>query len=930
MNKKIILLSAITALMQPFTYSALVSGGAGAASKLVPTIKVPGFSLPGAAAKPAISVPMVKLTQQQVGTFTDDLSQVGGKQYLPQIQMVWETNPELMYNAQQAVQNADTEARRLYMHQIMELAKQLASKKSATFNLQDAIAHNPQLESLVNTELSDNLFNIGRTLSSVAYQSETPKGFFHLQNDFKELQNTAKDIFIDTNLTPQQAASKIGELINRFFDPIDNTYNTIKMAESAATNAKEETVKKTMNQTKDLLEKTKKLFESTKAILQKTAPVQEKSATYPELKNFVESINAPAASPISEGASSIQTTIPGEIGNAIPMPTEITPFFEKQMGLALQDLTYTAKHLITLKQQTTELGLLPNEIKTLDLERVNIGKNLKVINKLLKEINILSDHPNALNIFKAKQAELSIVIAQISDSLEKLKEEAIQLLPSEQKNILETLQRITKEVLSIEADTRTTLLVLEEAHEAKEVMAQIKQNLDLGEFVVKTAKDLALVQQTTKQLAAILATKAGLLKTDTAPASMLEVFESKLTTYLTTFEELKTISKIEDLGALQAKLKAQEKELLTTLDSLFSKLAWLPTSTTKNKALDAFRKLKSEFLANKKSIDNIFATAGSIQEKHIFVNIKKNELEMGMLTIIDKSKALQMSIKKDIPADRLTSAQSQALSKLDQAIAEELSTLKKIETAQTSLELDQLTNEFFRTKDLSQFSKQPSSIIPFTPGEITIYIPKYEETLKETLKLFGLKMVLGLTATGAVTWFVQKTDKEEEKYDWLPTTKTAIPEIKNIDISSLIKTGISQELQQPKTTAEFIQKSDQIVEETQKLAQIPTADLNKTVHRLEMDIRFLNFRTFKKEAELFWNNFTAAISNAISKATSEFNQYRVTKLEELKDWSEKNIKPLLETKLPQGTKLPKNNEFKSEYEEVIALLKRYIKQYSKQ
>lgn len=885
MNKKIILLSAITVLMQPFIHSALMPTGT-ALTKGLPPIKVLEFNLPDTTTKPAISMPMVKLTPAQIETFTSDLAQVGGKEYLPQIQTVWETNPEVIYSAQRAIQNGDLNARREYTSKIMKLAKELASKKPANFNVQDAITYNSQLEKLINTELSENLFNIRTTMGNMATtpvlineSGKVKKDFYILQNDFGNLQNTIQEIINDINLTPQKAAYKIGELINKFFDPVDDIYNTIKIAESTAINAENTMVRQAMNRIKDLLEKTKDVLESTKTILQKTAPIQARSATYPELKNFAESINAQ-----TERTSSLQPTTPGEITNPISIPTEIKPFFEAQkasINTHIVKLASTMKQLFI--QDIPALDLLPREKQIFDLEKVNITTNIKVFNKVLNNIKGLSDNPNAINEFKIRVEQLSVVVTELTNSLEKLTKETKHLLPSKQKAILEGLQGMIREILAIYSDAKTTLLVLEEAHLNKEVMIQIKQNLDLSEFTVKTAKDLATVKETAQELAHILTSKADLLKTDKAPASMLEVFESKMATYLTTFEELKTISKVEDLGALQVKLKEQEKDLLTTLDSLFSKLSWLPTSTTKNEALDAFRKLKSEFIQNKKSIDDLFAKAESIQEKHTFVIIKKNELEMGMLTILDKSKALRMSIKKTIPADKLTSLESEALSKLDQTITEELAALKKIQNAQTSFEVNQLT---------------------------TVYTPKWEETLRNTLNLFGLKIVLGLTATGVVTWLVQPKDKEEQMTD------SIIPEIKDVDVSSLLEA---------QTEEEFQAAVNKIRAKIEHLNQVPTANLDKAVRDLEMNMKILNFATFKKEAQIFWTDFSTAINDAISDAKLKFNQYRVTKLEQLKYWAEKNIYPLLETKLSKGTKLPKNNEFKSEYEAIIALLKKYIK-----
>ncbi len=912
MNKKIMLLSIIAVLTQNVTHTALVPGGASAVTKGLPAVKVPGFNLPGAAAKPAVSIPMVQLTPAQIETLTSDLSQMGGKQYLSQIQLVWQDNPELLYNAQQAIQNADLEKRRQYANKIIESAKQFDSKKTATFSVQDAITHNRQLENLINTKLSENLFNIGTTMSSLATSpklgnesSTVKKDFYDLQNDFGELQTTAQEILTNTNLTPQQAASKIGELINKSFDPTEDVYNAIKIAEKAATSAKDATVKQAMNETKNLLETTKDLLESTKIMLQKTAPVGKKSATYAELKNLVESINAQ-----TESSSSIVPTIPGAIANPIPMPTEIKPFFEAQkasINTHIVKLSNVMKQLFA--QDIPNLGLSAQEKEIFDLEKANITTNIQLFNKVLNHVKGLSDNPNAINEFKMAEEQLSVIVTELIYSLEKLNAETKNILPSQRKAVIESIQAMVREIMAIYSNVRTTLLVLEESHANKEIMAQIKQNINLGEFVGKTVTDLAQVQKTAQQLATILSTNAAVLKTDKAPASMLEVFESKMAQYLTTFEELKTISKIEGLGALQVKLKAQEKDLLTTLDRLFSKLAWLPTSTAKNQALDAFRKLKSEFLANKKAIDNIFEKAASIQEKHTFIILKQNELEMGMLTVIDKTKALRLSIKKTIPQDKLTSQETQALSRLDQMLSQALSALSKIENAQTSLELDQLTKEFFKVKDLSPLSKKPSSLVPVGQSSIALFIPKYEETLNETLKLFGLKVVLGLTATGVVSWLVQPADKDEKDVT-TPTTGSDIPSIQNIDISS----------------AEFIQKSGQIVQETQNLDQIPTADLDKTIQTLEMDMQILSFTNFKKEAAIFWNNFSKAINKAIADATSKFNQYKVNKLKEFKDWSEETLEPLLENKLPKGTKLPKENEFKSEYEEIIALLKKYSKQ----
>lgn len=908
MNKKIILLSIITILAQPFMHGALVPGGAGAITKLPPVKLPPGFNIPGAAAAPAISTPTIKLTPAQIETFASDISQVGGKQYLPQIQMVWETNPELIYNAQQAIQNnANIEARRQSAHQIMELAQKLASQRSETFNIQKAITHNPQLENLINQKLPDTFQAI--RVEKINYQdiaNESPATrtlFDELKNNISNLEMKLNNILTDPTLSPQQAANKTRSLDKDLSE-------SIRLSETTSTGTKQN-FRAGIESITTKLESIRDTVTEITNILQKTAPVQTKSATYSELKNFVESINAPTESPSSGTPSSLQPTTPGEIGNPIPMPTEIKPYFEAQkasMNTHVVKLAQTMRQLF--KQDIPNLGLESHQQRIFDVEQVKISNDIKVFNNVLNRIKTLPDNPNAINEFKLAVEELSVIVPELTRSLAKLIAETKNLLPSEQKNILEGLQGMVREILAIYSDARTTLLVLEAAHANKEVMAQIKQNLDLGEFTVKTQKDLATVQKTARQLAAILSNNAGLLKTDKAPSSMLEVFESKLATYLTTFEELKTISKIEDLGGLQAKLKKQETELLTTLDSLFSKLAWLPTSNAKNEALDAFRKLKSEFLANKQSIDNIFTQAGSIQEKHTFVIIKKDELEMGMLTIVDKSKALRLSIKKTIPADRLTSEQAQALSNLDQAIAEELAALKKIQSSQTTLELDQLTQEFFKQKHVSDLSKKPSQMI--------VYAPKWEETLNETLKLFGLKLVLGLTTTGVVTWLAQQA---EEATSW-PTGRTGIPEIDNLNIPYLVEpnTNIGQ------TAQEFTQKSNQIVQDAKNLAQVPTADLDKVIHGLEMNMQILNFETFKKEAALFWNNFTAAIGNAISDAKLKFNQYRVTQLEQLKYWAEKNIQPLLETKMTKGTKLPKETEFKSEYQEVIALLEKYIKQ----
>lgn len=774
MTKKIILLSIITILMQPCTYSgALVPGGAGTVSKVIPPIKFSGFGLPGTVATPAVSTPMIKLTPTQIDSFTTDLSRFGGKEYLAEIQMVWETNPELMYSAQQAIQNADQEEIRQNVYQIMDKAKQLASKKIATFNIQNAITHNPQLEKLINQTIPTSLDQTVSTVESMLYDgSPVIRAMYKNTNFYDEVQTplqdfakNIKEILTNKTNTPQQAASKLRK-------EISNLENIKSSTQSLTNSITDKNLNEILSTMVSEFETMHENFNTIADILQKTAPVQTTTATYPELKNFVESISTP-----TESSSSLQHTVPGEIGNPIPMPTEIKPFFEQQMALVTQDLTQAAKNVVTLKNQFNNLGLLPDEIKNLELERKNIGQNLKAINQLLKEIKTLSDHPNSLNEFKAKQAQLSIVITQISYSLAKLKKEAEHLLPSEQKDILQILLNITKEILAIEADARTTLLVLEEAHEAKEVMAQIKQNLNLGEFVAKTTTDLATVQKTARALLHILSSKADLLKTDKAPASMLAVFESKLATYLTTFEELKAIAKIEDLGALQTKLQEQEKELLTILDSLFSKLAWLPTSTTKNEALDAFRKLKSEFLKNKTSIDNIFAKAASIQKKHTFVIIRKNELEMGMLTIIDKSKALRMSITKTIPTEKLTSEQAEALSKLNQAIRQEFNSLEDIKRSKTSFEVDELTKEYFKRRD---------QVLEW--GRQTALVPIYEETLKDTLKIFGLKLVLGLTATGVVGWLVQPADKEEEKDVLSPTIITDIPEIVITNIDKQPKT----------------------------------------------------------------------------------------------------------------------------------------------
>jgi hypothetical protein len=972
MNKKIILLNIIAILMQSCTYSALATTGAGALTKMIPPVGGLGVKLPGGAGArpatytPALSVPKINLTPAEIDRFTNTLSGYGGKQYLPQIQSLWETNPELIYNAQEAFQAGNFEAQKRSTLEMINRAKELASKSPATFSLQDAVTRNPQLESLVNTELSGSLFNIGTTMGNMAKnptlgneKSSVKNAFYRSQDTGRELEAAVRDIFENTTLTPQQAADKIGKLFDKYFDPMDENYNIIKAVESVETTAESTTVRQAMNQAKDLLESTKESLKSIKNILQKATPTQARSATFPEMKSFVESISTPAESPVipesigtSTESAAIVSTVPGEIGNPIPMPKEIKPYFEKQMNLITQEVKTTTESLTKLINDRKTLDLSPDASK--DLSLLDTINSIKVIRKLLlsDKIDVLSDNPNALNIFRAKQAALSAAFKQTTDALAKLHANASKhLLHSEQKVFLATIQEIVRGIMSLEADTRTTLLVLEEVQANKEVIVQIKKTLNLAEFVGKTATDLAAVQRTARELSNILSSDAGLLKTDKAGTSLFEVVKSQIQDYLTTFEELKTITTTEDLGALQAKLKKQESELVPNLNNLFSKIAWLPTSAVKNQGLDAFRQLKSGFLAATKSIDDMFAKAATIQEKHLFVKIAKNELEMGMLTIIDKCNAIRSSIKRTIPEDKLTSEQSQSLSKLNQVLTEAINALKEIERSKTSFEVDQLTKEFFITKNreasLLPFAQKGKALIPTGPSDIisiskpslaipsgsalatpvgksytdsslvpvsstsVILVPKWQETLNETLKLFGLKLVLGLTAAGVVTWLVQPADKGKSSSEVLDA------------IDGLLAKAASK----PQTEAESTRERADVLAAINKLDEVPTADLAENISTLQRIINSLDFNKFKEGTAAFFSNLLQAIKNAISNTRLKFNHHGAALLQGFNDWAERTKERWIATKPTEETKMPQDRN--TQYNEAIEVLQELSKKYKK-
>ncbi len=895
MNKKNILFTLICVMSQ------FMIPGAGAISKIIPrTSKIPGILPSVGTLKPALSTPTIQLTPKQIETFTTDLSQIGGKQYLAEIQMIWETKPELIYNAQQAIQMADREAERNYMYKIQELAKELASKGPELFNVQDAIVHNPRLENFINQKLNPSLESMRIKLGDLSYKrlSNEPAGvkslFYHLQNDVLEVIKKIDSILTDATLSPQQAAGKIRNLDSVLSD-------TINLAQNVADGAKSAAFKQQSTGIVQELESTQNNLQEISGILQKTAPGQKSNYSYNDIKAFAQSISESAQAP-----SSLQPSSPGEL---IPVPADIQPYIAAQMKDVQTMATQTIKDLAAFKKAIADLGL-ESQAKEKFMEPLReVVNGILVFSKLFNEIQALLADENGLIKISEKMFLLDLSSQEFINALLKIEKQIHGLLASEQEPILGLLQKIINEYKTMISHIRTSVLVAQEFQANKEIIADIKKNQNWGAVVFNTQKDLAQIKKSVQEIQQILSSDSKVLKTDKAPMGMLQVLARALEKYEQTVDSIKTINNVQDLLKLETDCKQQIEQITTILDSLFSKLAWLPTSTTKNQALDAFRKLKAEFLDSKRSLNTIFKEAGKLQEQHVFVNIRKNEIETGVMTILNKTTALRNSIIKDFPESKMNVQQHQALSNLEQKIADMRQALQKIKNAQTSFELEQLSKLYFN----------PSKNVAFPPLlSLPAGTPKWEETIKETLKLFGLKIVLGVTATGILTWITQPDKMSEDSlpyqiwYEWDRPNR-----IKAWDLA--YEQG---DIHGPKTEEEFKKESKKVLKLVDNLDQVPNNQLGAAVKDLDFSLNILNLKAFKQSAL----EFLKSIDQKIGEYALAADPVRAIELQHFRQQlkaREKEINKFVNQ--PVNNRIPSRNDFKSEYQQAIDLLKKYIK-----
>lgn len=889
MNKKILLSMIAIIATQTTVYSAV----AHTSKVITPAItglagKFPAI-VPATTTATSSSTPMIHLTTPQIETFTNNLAQVGARSYLPQIQMIWQQNPELIYNAQQAVKAADIEAQRNSFNLIIKEAKRLAAQPSGVFSTQDAMVHNPQLEKLINQDLTNNISNVETNLGEFYYSAQLlgklPNKnslYENVESPLTDARQAIKNILTDSKITPQQASNKLNTQISEF-------QKIRSAAKEINNNVKDKEVQQKISSIISDLEATENSLRQISGILQKTAPSQSKTASSIELKSWTESINNPSIQEIS-----LQPSTAHEILEAVPMPKAIEPFFNTQIATINTHITPLATAMKKLLMvNIPNLDLLPHEQQVFDLEKIKITNNIKVFNNILNQIKKLSLDQNGLDTMKNLQGMLEVVVNNLLISLEAIKKEISTLPISQQSLLLSNLQTMVQEILAIFNNVETTQLMLTEFNAQKEALEKIKENADLAQFTVNSAKDVVTMKTTINSLQQIL--KSGdIVTTDKAPMGMLELFSSKLANYMQTTEKFKNITKLEDFRSLETELEPQLNELDSALNALQEKISWLPTSAAKNKALEEFAKLKLEYTIHKRSLKEFFKKATEIEEKHMFVVIQKNEIEIGYLVLVDKYNAIRLSITKNFPESQMSSSQREALAKFDNSLTEMKKDIDAIKNISTSFELDQLTNEFFKAGKLARFAKEPSAlvhykdsaIIPFDYKDSAIIpisepslaiphgsdlatevgksyykdsglinygpsalmvLPKYEETLNETLKFFGLKLVIGLTATGTVTWLARSTQKDD-------TTKAT-------------------------ALKEFEEKSNELLEKIKKLDQVQDDKLNAAIKDLDFNIKLLNLKGFKEAAIVFLEKIKAIIRRFITEPIDN------TRLKILKRWN---------------------------------------------
>jgi len=854
MNKKIILYSFAIFAIHNVIYSAVfvptMTGATTAMKNAGMASKLPGMVPAGAGSGSAVagSMPKIHLDDTQMKAFTDSLARSGARNYLPQIQMIWETNPELFYNAQQAFQSTDSDLKRKALETIIKEAKTVAQQQSTSFNVQDAVMQNKNLETMINQKLPNNFASIrqkmGKMSTDLSFGNETTsnKNTFHALNRvIPELESSIHSVFTDPKLTPQDAASKLNTLISDVSDAI---------GQSEMIGFKNPNLKTGMSATTETLNNIKDILTNAQNALQKAVPGQQQSANYQQLETWVKNINKQEGKVSGFESSSVpQSFESGEALQTIPMPAEIAPFFEQQTSLLNQDISNVSKDLYVLTKQIFKVDEEKKQVLT--QAKSEIVRKINIIHDIQKQLTSLGSHPDALTEINLKTSYMLSVIAEITTSLEALRSEIKDLSNSDlRKNMLETLEKIVNGVQTINLDAQTTALVLNEFYAQKDIIAQLKKDIDLANFVSKTQTDLTTIESTTKNLKRILSS-GDILTTDKAPMSMVEVLEKNLAAYLTTLQEITTIKDLAELSSLETKLKEQAVIVTQSVDSIFSKISWLPTSTRKNEALDTVRKLKNQFMRNMAAVNDFFKKANEIEEKHMFVIVKKDSIEMGYMLIKNKCEALKLSITQEIGKSPITAAKQATIDKLNDLLQKINSDIQKIETAQTSSEL----NEF------------------------EIALPRYQETLNETLKLFGLKLVVGLTAAGTVTWLAEKGTQEE------PST--------NKDILVNIQT--------PTTEAEFRQESEKVLQMIQNLKNIPFDKLKAAIAHINVSIKALDLNKFKESAQIFFKELIENIKALYNSASTSLNNTRAKIYKTWLESQEKSHQLFLKLNKPKST-----------------------------
>ncbi|MBI2344550.1 hypothetical protein HYV10_00560 [Candidatus Dependentiae bacterium] len=801
---------------------------------------------------------IINLNQEQIQSITDALSSRGGKAYLSQFQYIWKSNRDLFYTLQQAIKSGSTESARVAVDAIMQTAKQLPAQDLSSIQ---NVMSTPQLKA-IKTNLDNDIDNIKLDFSTILYNSELiskfPRNSFYITIDspIQEAISEISEILSRTTDNPQQAAYRL----NRVIDKLEKLTPPIKDLNESITDSK---LKEKISSIIEKIDATKNNLKDISSIFQKTAPGQAKAATYHELESFVASISTPTSpqSPSttslvnttgeslqpasSSAASSIFTTsVTDDSLSNVAIPAELKKFFALEIykinQQALQ-LTQTAKKLFQIDMSDITQYLSANQQKSLEIAQNSLRQHLILCNKIINDINKISDHPNALMNSKELNIFLNALIIEIIDSLITITQTLSPLAPSKKETALASIQAIIEQLLTIQNHTKSIEIALFEYNSSKKEIVLLKKQIDLAEFVHKSNNDLQLIKETGSQLSQILSSN-DILKVDKAPMGMIQVLDSKLLEYGQIIQKIQQITNLEELIPLKTQLKQLEEEFKELLQALQTKLAWLPTSTSKRQALAEFENLQELWAKTKNYVENIFGKINDLTEKHLTIYIKKDSIKIEYLLKLEKYKALTKSITKNFPETTMSQEQKEAYLRLN-------------------TEIEAIKNNM---NDIIATAKIDSSLTD---------LAHYEETFKETLKLFGLRLVLGITATGTIGWIFSTADKAKEEEDL-----SMDPEIEDNKITELIMNTVYTHIKTPKTEEEFKEESNKVIEQIEHLQSLPISLLDKATRNIDFNMKILNLRGFQEMAQIFTEKVKTTI---ISLLRSPIGYIRI---QYLTDW----------------------------------------------